>query len=232
MKKNFKYIIYILLILFVGFVLFFVYRINKVERLINVTEEKYKMDIKNTTNKEVFPFFDISANTASKENKDYLYKNYLNLNYDFNFENQVENNDEPVVAPPPEAPKLVKDEVDPNAVADPAIGKVNPNPVKPENVVPVDVDLAAGVEAKVEEEEKAPTITADNIKTSGTATAEEIEIDATTQSAELLDEYAIKMDAATAKKQEKRNIIFIVVVFAILFLFVLFLRPLIKMIGI
>ena len=63
-------------------------------------------------------------------------------------------------------------------------------------------------------------------------TAEEIEIDATTQSAELLDEYAIKMDAATAKKQEKRNIIFIVVVFAILFLFVLFLRPLIKMIGI
>ncbi len=160
-------------------------------------------------------------------------ENSQNLNYDFNFENQVENNDEPVVAPPPpEAPKLVKDEVDPNAVADPAIGKVNPNPVKPENVVPVDVDLAAGVEAKVEEEEKAPTITADNIKTSGTATAEEIEIDATTQSAELLDEYAIKMDAATAKKQEKRNIIFIVVVFAILFLFVLFLRPLIKMIGI
>ena len=159
-------------------------------------------------------------------------ENSQNLNYDFNFENQVENNDEPVVAPPPEAPKLVKDEVDPNAVADPAIGKVNPNPVKPENVVPVDVDLAAGVEAKVEEEEKAPTITADNIKTSGTATAEEIEIDATTQSAELLDEYAIKMDAATAKKQENRNIIFIVVVFAILFLFVLFLRPLIKMIGI
>ena len=160
-------------------------------------------------------------------------ENSQNLNYDFNFENQVENNDEPVVAPPPpEAPKLVKDEVDPNAVADPAIGKVNPNPVKPENVVPVDVDLAAGVEVEVEEEEKAPTITADNIKTSGTATAEEIEIDATTQSAELLDEYAIKMDAATAKKQEKRNIIFIVVVFAILFLFVLFLRPLIKMVGI
>ena len=160
-------------------------------------------------------------------------ENSQNLNYDFNFENQVENNDEPVVAPPPpEAPKLVKDEVDPNAVADPAIGKVNPNPVKPENVVPVDVDLAAGVEAGVEEQENAPTITADNIKTSGTATAEEIEIDATTQSAELLDEYAIKMDAATAKKQEKRNIIFIAVVFAILFLFVLFLRPLIKMIGI
>ena len=92
MKKNFKYIIYILLILFVGFVLFFVYRINKVERLINVTEEKYKMDIKNTTNKEVFPFFDISANTASKENKDYLYKNYLNLNYDFNVNTNVKFN--------------------------------------------------------------------------------------------------------------------------------------------
>ena len=160
-------------------------------------------------------------------------ENSQNLNYDFNFENQVENKEETVVAPPPpEAPKLVRDEVDPNAVADPAIGKVNPNPVKPENVVPVDVDFSAGLEVKKEEEEKEQTVTADNIKTSGTATAEEIEIDATTQSAELLDEYAIKMDAATAKKRERKNLIFIIVVFSILFLFVILLRPIIKAIGI
>ena len=79
-------------------------------------------------------------------------ENSQNLNYDFNFENQVENKEETVVAPPPEAPKLVRDEVDPNAVADPAIGKVNPNPVKPENVVPVDIDFSAGLEAKKEED--------------------------------------------------------------------------------
>lgn len=159
--------------------------------------------------------------------------NKQDLNYDFNFENQVEQKEEVVVAPPPpEVPNLVKDEVDPNAVADPAIGKVNPNPVKPDNVVPVDVDSSAGLEVEKEEQkEESPAITASEIKTSGTATEEEIIVDATTQSAELLDEYAIKMDAATAKKQEKKNLIFIILIFLIFFIFIFFLRPLIKFIG-
>ncbi len=139
------------------------------------------------------------------------------VNYDFNFEKQT--------TPAPVAAAAV-------VVADPAIGQVNPNPVIPQNIIPVDVDTAAG--AKVEKpvvKTIAAPVAQSTIKTSGTATEEEIVIDATKGTAEVLDEYAITMDAAAEKAKEKKNNIFIGVVFGVIILFIILLRVIIRIVG-
>lgn len=88
MNKKFKCIIYLVLILFISFVSFFTYKTVKKSKVIYVTEERYKKDIEETIEEEVFPFFD----TNSEKNKKYVYKNYMNLNYNFNANENVEFN--------------------------------------------------------------------------------------------------------------------------------------------
>ncbi len=147
------------------------------------------------------------------------------VNYDFNFEKQTVAqpvvSQTPIVSASPEVP-----------VPDPAIGQVNPNPVVPENIVPVDVDTAAGatIAKPVAKVAVAPTVQT-NIKTSGTATEEELIIDATKGTAEVLDEYAITMDAAAEKAKDKKNNIFIGVVFGVIILFIVLLRVIIGIVG-
>lgn len=159
------------------------------------------------------------------------------LNYDFNFENQVkeETKVETPVAPAPATPEIASTEANPDSKADPSIGKVNPNPVAPVNVVPVDVQSAAGMSgglnAKPAEEEKKEEVPNPEIKTSGTATEAEIEIDASKSEVEVLDEYEIKKDIDDSNKKFKRNWIFIGIFFAILFIAIFFFRYIIKIIG-
>lgn len=142
------------------------------------------------------------------------------VSYDFNFENQTA-----------VQPVAVQAQA-PAAVPDPAIGQVNPNPVVPENIVPIDVDTAAGatIIKPVAKPVVAPVVQT-NIKTSGTATEEEMIIDATKGTVEVLDEYAITMDAAAEKAKNKKNDIFIGVVFGVIILFVILLRVIIGIVG-
>ncbi len=149
-----------------------------------------------------------------------------NLNYDFNFGNQT-NQVAPVGVNQEEVPTIQS-----TAVADPAIGKVNPNPVMPENIVPIDIDTAAGATAiKVPEAPVATPVVQSTIRTSGTATEEEIVIDASKQTAEVLDEFAITMDANAEKIKNKKNNIFIGVVFGVIILFILLLKVIINIVG-
>jgi hypothetical protein len=147
------------------------------------------------------------------------------VSYDFNFENQTVS--QPVTNQTSETATVA-----PAAVPDPAIGQVNPNPVVPENIVPIDVDTAAGatIVKPVVKPVAAPVVQT-NIKTSGTATEEEIIIDATKGTAEVLDEYAITMDAAAEKAKNKKNDIFIAVVFGVIILFIVLLRVIIRIVG-
>lgn len=158
--------------------------------------------------------------------KDVSNTEQTNLNYDFNFGNQT-NQVAPVEIKLEETINLQS-----TAVPDPAIGKVNPNPVMPENIVPIDIDTAAGATAI--KTTVAPVVTPvvqSTIRTSGTATEEEIVIDASKQTAEVLDEFAITMDANAEKARNKKNNIFIGVVFGVIILFILFLKVIINIVG-
>lgn len=147
-----------------------------------------------------------------------------NMKYDFDFQNQVNT--------PLQSNSKIATSMPINATPDPAIGQVNPNPVVVENVVPVDIDTAAGTEAKKEEVAKeVQQQTQSNIKTSGTATEAEIVIDATKEAPEVLDEYAISMDAVAEKKRIKKNNIFIGVVFGVIIIFIILLRVIINIVG-
>ena len=85
---------------------------------------------------------------------------------------------------------------------------------------PVSVENQSEISEAKPEEKKSEVIT------SGTATEEEIIIDASKPKAELLDEYEIKKDVSNEQKRFKKNIIFIVVVVILIILFI-FLMPLI-----
>lgn len=182
------------------------------------------MDNKQESLEAVLPTAVMPVNDGAKPNEE-LSTVKPEVNYDFNFENQTVS--QPVVNQNSEATPAVK-----TSVPDPAIGQVNPNPVVPENIVPIDVDTAAGatVVKPVVKPVTAP-VAQTNIKTSGTATEEEIIIDATKGTAEVLDEYAITMDAAAEKAKNKKNDIFIAVVFGVIILFIILLRVIIGIVG-
>ncbi len=182
------------------------------------------MDIKQENLEPVLPTAVMPIDGVPKTTED-LSTVKPEVSYDFNFENQTASI--PVVV---QAPEVVT--VAPLGVPDPAIGQVNPNPVVPENIVPIDVDTAAGTTiAKPVVKPVAAPVVQTNIKTSGTATEEEIIIDATKGTAEVLDEYAITMDAAAEKAKNKKNDIFIGVVFGVIILFIILLRVIIGVIG-
>ncbi len=148
------------------------------------------------------------------------------LNYDFNFANQT------TQVIPTEIKQQENTNTQITGVADPAIGKVNPNPVMPDNIVPIDIDTAAGATViKAPEVPVASPVTQSTIRTSGTATEEEIVIDASKQTAEVLDEFAITMDANAEKIRNKKNNIFIGVVFGVIILFILLLKVIINIVG-
>ena len=69
------------------------------------------------------------------------------------------------------------------------------------------------------------------VKFSGTATEEEIQIDATKPKEEVLDEYEIKMDVIAEKKRNRRNWIFILIVVFIIVAFIFAMPYIIKRIG-
>jgi len=69
------------------------------------------------------------------------------------------------------------------------------------------------------------------VKLSGTATEEEIQIDATKPKEEVLDEYEIKMDVIAEKKRNRRNWIFILIVVFIIVAFIFAMPYIIKRIG-
>ena len=182
------------------------------------------MDIKQDNLEPVLPTAVTPVDSVPKTSDD-LSTVKPEVSYDFNFEKQTA--EQPVVAQTPEVvatPSVV--------VPDPAIGQVNPNPVMPENIVPIDVDTAAGttIATPVVKPVASPVVQA-NIKTSGTATEEEIIIDATKGTAEVLDEYAITMDAAAEKAKNKKNDVFIGVVFGVIILFIILLRVIIGIVG-
>lgn len=155
-----------------------------------------------------------------------------NINYDFNFQNQIKEAEQIVPVQPeiPVVPQVVQ--TTSQLIPDPAIGQVNPNPVSVENVVPVSIDTAAGIEINKEIEKPVPvTPTQSAIKTSGTATEEELVIDASKEAPEVLDEYAITMDAAAEKKKQKSNNVFIGIVFGVIIIFIILLRVIISIIG-
>jgi len=182
------------------------------------------MDIKQEDQEQVLPPTVLPVESTPKNSED-LSTVKPEVSYDFNFENQTVA--QPVAA---QAQEVVLPA--PIAVPDPAIGQVNPNPVVPENIVPIDVDTAAGA-ATVKAVVKpvvAPVVQT-NIKTSGTATEAEIVIDATKSTVEVLDEYAITMDAAAEKAKNKKNDIFIGVVFGVIILFIILLRVIIGIVG-
>lgn len=182
------------------------------------------MDIKQENLEPVLPTAVMPVDGVPKTSED-LSAVKPEVSYDFNFQNQTAAI--PVAVP---APELV--EVASLGVPDPAIGQVNPNPIVPENIVPIDVDTAAGTTiAKPIVKPVAAPVVQTNIKTSGTATEEEIIIDATKGTAEVLDEYAITMDAAAEKAKNKKNDIFIGVVFGVIILFIILLRVIIGVIG-
>lgn len=101
------------------------------------------------------------------------------------------------------------------------IPAVDNNPV-------ITVSSMAGGDEKFEVNEQKN----DDVITSGTASEEEISIDASKEKVEVLDEYEISKDASDAKKADKKRVAFIVIIFLILFAFIFFMRPLIKWIGI
>lgn len=182
------------------------------------------MDIKQEDLEPVLPTAVMPNDSIPKTNEG-LSTVKPEVSYDFNFENQT-------IAQPAVAETPIVSAPTPVSVPDPAIGQVNPNPVVPENIVPVDVDTAAGatIVKPVVQVVEAPVVQT-NIKTSGTATEEEIIIDATKGTAEVLDEYAITMDAAAEKAKEKKNNIFIGVVFGVIILFIILLRVIIGIVG-
>lgn len=109
---------------------------------------------------------------------------------------------------------------------------VNQNSVIPETIIPVAVDNAAGLIIKETEtvapvEEKKIEV----VQTSGTATEEELVIDASKSSAEVLDEFSISMDAAAEKAKNKKDNIFIAIVFGIIIVFIIFLKVITLFIG-
>ena len=90
MKKKIKYLIYISLILSISFILFFVYEtFFKRDKVIYLTEEKYKTDIENATNEEVFPIFSTDINMVIEEDQKFLNKNFMNLDYDANLNENI-----------------------------------------------------------------------------------------------------------------------------------------------
>lgn len=71
----------------------------------------------------------------------------------------------------------------------------------------------------------------DNIKTSGTATEDEINIDASKPTTEILDEYEIKRDIMQEQKRYKKNIFFIVAIILVIIVFIIFMPYIVKRIG-
>lgn len=69
------------------------------------------------------------------------------------------------------------------------------------------------------------------VVTSGTATEEEIIIDASTPEAEVLDEYEIKKDVADEEKRFKHNIIFIGIVVLLIIIFIILMPYIVKRIA-
>lgn len=70
-----------------------------------------------------------------------------------------------------------------------------------------------------------------DIKTSGTATEDEINIDASKPTVEILDEYEIKRDVLQEQKRYKKNVAFIVVIVLLIILFIIFMPYIVKRIG-
>lgn len=69
------------------------------------------------------------------------------------------------------------------------------------------------------------------VKTSGTATEEEINIDATKEKTEVIDEFTVSQDVEVEKAKFKRNWTFIFIIVIIIVLFIIFLPTIIKKIG-
>lgn len=69
------------------------------------------------------------------------------------------------------------------------------------------------------------------IKTSGTATEEEIIIDASKPTAEVLDEYEIKRDVLQEEKKYKKNLTFIIIVIVLIIAFIVLMPFIVKKIG-
>jgi hypothetical protein len=132
-----------------------------------------------------------------------------NINYDFNFTNQT------------------------TAPTENSLSTERPNSVMPQKVEPVDIDTAAGSSNSVEQSgiQTPASPIQSNIRTSGTTTEEELVIDASKAKVEILDEYAISMDAAAEKVRNKKNNIFVGVIFGIIILFVVLLRVIISIVG-
>lgn len=76
-----------------------------------------------------------------------------------------------------------------------------------------------------------PQTNLNDIKTSGTATEDEINIDASKPTAEILDEYEIKRDIMQEQKKYKKNIFFIVVIVLLTILFIILMPYIVKRIG-
>lgn len=74
-------------------------------------------------------------------------------------------------------------------------------------------------------------ININDIKTSGTATEDEINIDVSKPTAEILDEYEIKRDIMEEQKKYKKNLFFIVVIILLIILFIIFMPYIVKRIG-
>ncbi len=103
-------------------------------------------------------------------------------------------------------------------------------PVEP--VQPVPVEQAPVTPEVPGTPVAAPAAPASDVVTSGTATEEEIEIDASKPNVEVLDEYAINKDVEESKSKNKKNWTFIILFFAILFIAVFAFKYIIKYIGI
>lgn len=112
-------------------------------------------------------------------------------------------------------------------------------PVKPvvENLQPIETVQQNGIsfsEAPVKtilkNEQGASEET--DIKTSGTATEDELIIDASKPSVEVIDEYVIKKDLANEKNKEKHNTMFVIIFFLFIIGFIIALPFIKKMIGI
>ena len=133
--------------------------------------------------------------------------------------------------PTPEAAPAQVQPVNPEPIqAAPTQQVASAEPVQQVTPAPVEAVPAAPAEPAPQ------TVTAEalqnpEVKTSGTATAEEIEIDASKSNVEVLDEYAINKDVADSKSKNKKNWTFIIMFFAVLFIAIFAFKYIIKYFG-
>lgn len=136
-----------------------------------------------------------------------------NLNYDFNFENQVKQESNT---------------------------SVDTQPLSVEAPVPTDTVVPTKVEAPMPVQQMAGQVVApikekvevqETLKTSGTATIEDLEKTKENDSTELMDEYSLSKDVSEEKKKTKNDRLFISIVMGIILVFIFLLEVIIKFIG-